>query len=206
MPISLILFLTTPPSLFHTHTYHQLIQYPPYPPCSSFHIIHLPYPFSNSTIQPISLTVSPSLSFVIVMHEFIRNISPWAVPLIILYTHFCHGATHFDVLLFSLLRLMPFEPEPDKRPLSHGPSSDISSYSMLLGIRATAWYAICIDVNFRRWFGQNGDTLSFTIQGPHWCTICHSCGHSMQGLRESLEVGLVVRHRYSFLPRRRSHA
>ena len=36
---------------------------------------------------------------------------------------------------------------------------------------------------------QNGDTLSFMIQGPHWCTLCHSCGHSMQGLRESIGLG-----------------
>ena len=48
---------------------------------------------------------------------------------------------------------MPFEPEPDKRPLSHGSSSDISSCSMLLGIHATVWHAICVDVNFRGWFG-----------------------------------------------------
>lgn len=68
-----IVFLTTPPSLFHTHTYYQFIQYPSYPPCSFFHIMHLPYPFSNSTILPISLTVSSFLPFVFITHEPIRT-------------------------------------------------------------------------------------------------------------------------------------
>ena len=214
---SLITTLLSNAHLTHSFPHHPtfIVSYPyipsihPIPTISAMFIFphHTPsipiFQFHHSAHLSYSFTISP----ICPPHAWIHTyISPWVVPLIILYTHFYHGATHFDVLLFSLPRLMPFEPEPDKRPLSHGPSLDISSCSMLLGIHATAWYAICIDVNFRRWFGQNGDTLSFTIQGPHWCTICHSCGHSMQGLRESIEVGLVVRHRYSFLPRRRSHA
>ena len=95
--------LYSSPPYLHYYTYHQFILCPSY----------LPYPFSNSTIPPTSLHMP---------------ISPWVVPLIILSSLFYHSATRFNLLLFSLLRWRPFEPAPDRRPPSHGPSPSLRGW------------------------------------------------------------------------------
>ena len=48
-------------------------------------------PFFLNPLNPFSLIVSPSLPFVLVMHEFIPiYLSPWTIPLAALYIHISH--------------------------------------------------------------------------------------------------------------------
>ncbi|RVW94281.1 Vesicle-associated protein 1-1 [Vitis vinifera] len=59
--------------------------------------------------------------------------------------------------------MTPFEPTPDNRPLSNGPSSISSNHIMHLGVLTTAWHAVSIDANFMRWFGPKWRYLKVCI-------------------------------------------